>query len=93
MIDDYVPYSYYREAAFSLHNRWILTLKDLKEVVEPSARQLLIDDLIDIYKQAQMLHDLHVLGPLHQPLVGHIIDRGVDEHAALARNSPVIPLF
>ena len=87
------PHSYFRNQALALHGRWVETLRGIKEVTEPSAKQLWIDDLREIAKMARELEATGQLHPQDAALLAHITDRPIQEHIALVKGSAVVPAF
>jgi hypothetical protein len=81
------PYSYYRNQALTLHRQWIENLKQIKEIANPTARLLWIDDLRSLHRQVTELVNQDVLVPLDQALLAHISDRTIEEHLALVKAS------
>jgi hypothetical protein len=87
------PHSYYRNQALALHSRWVESLRSIKEVAEPSAKMLWIDDLCDLAKMARELEATGQLHPQDAALLAHITDRPIQEHIALVKGSAVVPAF
>lgn len=87
------PHSYYRNQALALHSRWVETLQGVKEVTEPSAKKLWIDDLRDLARMARELEATGQLHPQDAALLAHITDRPIQEHIALLKGSAVVPAF
>jgi hypothetical protein len=87
------PHSYYRNQALVLHGRWVETLRGIKEVTEPSAKELWIDDLREIARMARELEATCQPHPQDAALLTHITDRPIQEHIALLKGSAVVPAF
>jgi len=75
---------YLHAVATGLHSRWITTHKELREVSNPGWRTALIDELKEIYSQAQALdsygYDLH---PIDAAALKHILGRSIKSHIAI----------
>lgn len=87
------PHSFYRNQALALHSRWVESLRSIKEVTEPSAKKLWIDDLREIARMARELDATGQLHPQDAALLTHITERPIQEHIALAKGSAVVPAF
>jgi hypothetical protein len=71
------PHSFYRNQALALHSRWVETLRGIKEVTEPKAKMLWIDDLREISKMARELEATGQLHPQDAALLSRITDRSI----------------
>ena len=85
------PTTYYSSVVDSLHNNWVNTLKDLRAVSEPSARELYLEDLTSIYSQARSFaaqNADHIDG-IRAVKLEHILQRPLEQHIAIARHNDV----
>lgn len=71
--------------AIHLYNRFTDTLRSLKEVTEPSARKLFIDDLKDCLDEANKLMDTDLLSEQALTKVKIILQRPYSEYLALMK--------
>jgi hypothetical protein len=92
-----VPQSFFTSQAATLHSKWIQTQLDLKEVTEPSAKAMFIEELREIYKDSHSLLTQHgdKLPPIPKSQLGHIISRPLDQHIALIKQATahLVPVF
>ncbi len=79
---------YLRAQASSIHCKWISCLRDLRQVTHPASRQIYLDDLQDLYKQATALYSR--LGEhfdhISRSQLLHIVNRSLDHHISIAKN-------
>jgi hypothetical protein len=71
---------------------WIENLKDLKQVTHPESKQMYLDALSDLYKQAEHLFtqkDKHLDG-ITSAQLAHILWTPLVSHVALAKHSSPI---
>jgi hypothetical protein len=87
------PYSFYHNQAVRLHTQWCENLKGLKTVTEPEAKQLWLDDLLYLARQAAQLTATGQLNAHDTELLRHITDRTIAEHVAILKAAYVVPLF
>ena len=80
-------YSYINANVATIHKSWIETLKELREVRDPTARALHIDHLKDLYKQATAFSKEQGLSPQHQGALAHILDRSIEHHLLALKNT------
>ena len=76
--------SYIRATCSGLHDRWIETIKDLRLISDKSTRDVYIQELRDIYKEAQQLsvYSQHI-HPLQQCQLTRILSRPIDQVVVL----------
>jgi len=76
--------SYLHACCIGLHDNWIETHRELREVSDPSWRKALIEDLKDTYSKAKTLleygYDLH---PIDAAALKHITARSIKQHIAV----------
>jgi hypothetical protein len=84
-----LPPSYYQTQADALHDQWVNTLRDLRNVSEPSARQLYLEDLSSIYDQARNLaaRDAAHIDGIRAVKLQHILQRPLEQHIAIAKHN------
>ena len=83
------PPSYYQTQVDSLHNNWVTTLRDLRIVTEPSAKEMLVGELRAIYDQTRNLvaqHGSHI-DAIRSVKLNHILQRPLEGHIAIARHN------
>ena len=77
-------FSFYKAQAQGLHDRWISTLRDMRDASAP-VQFIFRDDLKEIYAAAQKLYtqSLDKLDPLSRSLLEHMLARSIDQHFAI----------
>jgi len=92
-----VPQSFFLSQAAALHSKWIQTQLELKEVSEPSARTIFIDDMRSIHADAHTLlaQSGDHLPPIPKSQLEHIISRPINQHIALIKQATahLVPIF
>jgi len=88
VMNDYPP-SYYQTQADAIHNQWVSTLRDLRQVSEPSARQLYLDDISSIYQQAKSFaaSNAAYIDGIRAVKLQHILQRPLEQHLAIAKHN------
>ena len=81
------PYSYYKTQAQSIHQRWIDSLRSFKDVTEPTAKQMIEEDLKEISSQADKLLSQNLLHPLDAVPLLHIVQRAISQHIVIAKHA------
>jgi hypothetical protein len=78
--------SYLKANVDSVHKLWVENLRDIRQVTDPVARSIYIDDLKDLYHRATLLDQEQGLHPQMKGCLAHILDRPLDQHLALIKN-------
>ena len=84
-----VPASWLRSECQCVHNLWISSLKELREVSHPASKQMLLEELAGLYGRANGILNTYEaqLDPISLPLLQHITSRSLDGHIAIAKKT------
>ncbi len=81
-----VSYSYLSASIDGVQSRWVQTLKDIRAVNNRKAKEMYLNELRDIYAEAEDLIK-YQLFPIHKAQLEHILSRPIDQHIALLINA------
>lgn len=81
--------SFYSSQVQGLLKRFHETLRELRHITEPSARQLHLEDLVEVYNTAKAFRLQHknYLNHISQNQLKHILDRDLKQWIALSKPS------
>jgi DNA-binding cell septation regulator SpoVG len=87
--------SFLRATAQSIHQRWIDGQRELRDVSEPTARQMRLDCIRDVYQEAQATITDYgdVLHPLDKQRLENILKRPLSQYITLSKSDNIVPLF
>ena len=77
---------YQREVQATYHN-WTQTLQLIKEVTDPKAKQMWVDDLTDTYHKAQTLLQAVSAHPPSETYLGLILSRPLEQWITIVKHA------
>jgi len=84
-----VPASWLRNECQCVHNMWVSSLKELRHVTHPASKDMLLEELSNLYERAIELLKAYQpqLDPVSLSLLQHITTRPLAGHIALAKST------
>ena len=80
-------HSYLKTNVDTLHKQWVDNLRDIRGVTDPASRSIYTDDLKELYERAILLDQHQELHPQSKGALRHILDRPLEQHLALLKNT------
>ena len=82
-------HTYYSSIVQSLLNRFTETIRELRHITEPTARRMVLEDLIEIYADAKKFQTDHSdqLNHISQNQLKHILARDLKQWIAFSKPS------
>jgi hypothetical protein len=80
----------YQAEVRSVYNNWTETLKLIKEVTDPKAKQMWVDDLQDIYNKAQKLMEGVSVHPSSASYLKLILSRPLEQWVTVVKHAGAV---
>ena len=80
-------HSYLKANVDSVHKLWVENLRGIRQVTDPTARSMYMEDLADLYERATLLDQEQGLHPQMKACLAHILDRPLKQHISLLKDT------